>query len=168
VTHDQEEAMIMSDRICLMNEGRIEQVGPPAELYFRPRTVFAADFLGESNLLDTTVAGREGDVAVLHAGAGATFRAPAVSTLHAGARAKLLVRPERLALLAPGEDAANVLDGTLREVILVGGVTKYYVTLADGRTVCATRLTAGPPGAPAAGGKVRVGWAVESGVLLLA
>jgi putative spermidine/putrescine transport system ATP-binding protein len=168
VTHDQEEAMIMSDRICLMNEGRIEQVGRPADLYFRPRTVFAADFLGESNLLDATVAGVEGDVAVLQAGAGATFRAPAVPALRPGAPVKLMVRPERLALLAPGEDAANVLDGTLREVILVGGVTKYYVTLADGRTVCATRLTAGPPGTAAAEGKVRVGWPIESGVVLLA
>jgi putative spermidine/putrescine transport system ATP-binding protein len=167
VTHDQEEAMIMSDRICLMNEGRIEQVGPPADLYFRPRTVFAADFLGESNLLDATLAGTEGDVAVLHTGAGATLRAPAVPALRPGARVKLMVRPERLAVLAPGEDAANVLDGTLREVILVGGVTKYYVTLAEGRTVCAARLTAGPPGVSAAEGKVRVGWAVDSGVLLL-
>jgi putative spermidine/putrescine transport system ATP-binding protein len=167
VTHDQEEAMIMSDRICLMNEGRIEQVGPPADLYFRPRTVFAADFLGESNLLDATVAGVEGDVAVLQAGAGATFRAPAVPALRAGAAVKLMVRPERLALLAPGEDAANVLDGTLREVILVGGVTKCYVTLPDGRAVCATRLTAGPPGTTPAEGKVRVGWPIESGVVLL-
>jgi putative spermidine/putrescine transport system ATP-binding protein len=166
VTHDQEEAMIMSDRICLMNEGRIEQVGPPADLYFRPRTVFAADFLGESNLLDATVAGVEGDVAMLQAGAGATFRAPAAPALGPGAPVKLMVRPERLALLAPGEDAANVLDGTLREVILVGGVTKYYVTLADGRAVCATRLTAGPPGVASAEGKVRVGWAIDSGVLL--
>ena len=55
VTHDQEEAMTMSDRICLMNDGRIEQLGSPAELYFRPRTLFVADFLGESNLLPARV-----------------------------------------------------------------------------------------------------------------
>ena len=55
VTHDQEEALAMSDRICLMNEGEIEQVGAPSDLYFRPRSVFAADFLGESNLLDAVV-----------------------------------------------------------------------------------------------------------------
>ena len=50
VTHDQEEAMVMSDRVCLMNEGRIEQIGSPSDLYFRPESIFAADFLGESNL----------------------------------------------------------------------------------------------------------------------
>jgi putative spermidine/putrescine transport system ATP-binding protein len=166
VTHDQEEAMIMSDRICLMNEGRVEQVGSPAELYFRPRTVFAADFLGESNILEATVAGIEGDVLLLRGGAGATLRAPAAAGHRPGSRVRLVVRPERLALLGPGEDAANVLDGTLREVILVGGVTKYYVTLADGRAVSATRLTAGPPGSTPADGKVRVGWTVESTVVL--
>ena len=166
VTHDQEEAMIMSDRICLMNEGRIEQIGSPAELYFRPRTVFAADFLGESNILEATVTGIEGEVVLLHGGAGVTLRAPAAPGLGPGDRVKLVVRPERLALLGPAEDAPNVLDGALREVILVGGVTKYYVTLADGRAVSATRLTAGPPGSISADGKVRVGWTVESTVLL--
>jgi len=165
VTHDQEEAMIMSDRICLMNEGRIEQVGSPQELYFRPRTRFAADFLGESNLLDATLAGREGAAAVL-AVAGAGLRAPAPPDLPAGARVTLVVRPERIRLLGPGEDAPNVLDGVLREVILVGGMTKYYVTLGDGRTVSATQLTAGPPPAARGDAKVRVGWDVESAVVL--
>jgi putative spermidine/putrescine transport system ATP-binding protein len=166
VTHDQEEAMIMSDRICLMNEGRIEQMGSAAELYFRPRTLFAADFLGESNLLDATVAGLEGGVLVLHGPGGATVRAPAAPGVATGDRVKLVVRPERLALLGPGEDAANVLDGVLRDVILVGGVTKYYVALGDGRTVSATRLTAGPPGPLAPNAKARVGWAIDSAVAL--
>jgi putative spermidine/putrescine transport system ATP-binding protein len=166
VTHDQEEAMIMSDRICLMNEGRIEQIGAPSELYFQPRTVFAADFLGESNILEATVAGTDGEVVLLHRVPGATFRAPAPSSARPGARVKLMVRPERLVLLGPGEDAPNVLDGVLREVILVGGVTKYYVTLADGRAISATGLTAGPPGAVSPDGKVRVGWSIESTVVL--
>src|SRR5476649_480647 len=61
VTHDQDEAMVMSDRICLMNHGKIKQIGTPADLYFRPNSVFVADFLGESNLLDAVVTGRSGD-----------------------------------------------------------------------------------------------------------
>jgi putative spermidine/putrescine transport system ATP-binding protein len=168
VTHDQEEAMIMSDRICLMNEGRIEQVGSPTDLYFRPRTLFAADFLGESNLLEATVVAIEASTLVLSGTAGATLRAPLAAGVRPGDRVKLVVRPERLALLGPGEDAANVLDGVLREVILVGGVTKYYVTLGDGRAVSATRLTAGPPGPLTTEAKVRVGWAVDGGVVLAA
>jgi putative spermidine/putrescine transport system ATP-binding protein len=166
VTHDQEEAMIMSDRICLMNDGRIEQVGSPHELYFRPRTVFAADFLGESNILEATVAGTDGEAVLLRGVAGATIRAPARADLAGAGRVRCMVRPERLAVLGPGEDAANVLQGVLREVILVGGITKYYVTLPDGRVVSATRLTAGPAGATAPGSAVRLGWSVDSSVLL--
>jgi putative spermidine/putrescine transport system ATP-binding protein len=166
VTHDQEEAMIMSDRICLMNDGRIEQVGSPQELYFRPRTLFAADFLGESNMLDATVLAVEGDHLVLGGAAGAGFRAPAAPGVRPGDRVKLVVRPERLALLGPSEEAENVLDGVLREVILVGGVTKYYIVVGDARTVSAAQLTAGPPGRIAADAKVRVGWATDSGVVL--
>ena len=147
VTHDQEEAMIMSDRICLMNDGRIEQIGPPHELYFRPRTVFAADFLGESNVLDVTVDSGRGRRRVLHGGPAQPSGprplpgAPAGRAREAGA-----CRPERLVLLAPGEDAANVLDGVLREVILVGGVTQVLRHPGRRAERCATtRLTAGPP-----------------------
>jgi putative spermidine/putrescine transport system ATP-binding protein len=167
VTHDQEEAMIMSDRICLMNEGRIEQVGSPADLYFRPRTVFAAGFLGESNVLDATVAGTDGSTVLLGGVVdGAVLRAPAAAGVRHGDRVKLVVRPERLTLLRPGEDAPNVLEGVLQEVILVGGVTKFYVRLGDGRTVSAARLTAEPPAAVAADAPVRVGWTVDGGVVL--
>src|SRR5204863_4300577 len=144
--HAQDEAMIMSDRICLMNEARIEQTGSPQELYLRPRTLFAADLLGESNRLDATVLAIEADLLVLGEAASADLRAPAAPGLRPGDRVKLVVRPECLALLGVGEEAENVLSGVLREVILVGGVTKYYVVLEDGRTVSATRLTAGPPG----------------------
>jgi putative spermidine/putrescine transport system ATP-binding protein len=166
VTHDQEEAMIMSDRICLMNEGQIEQVGTPPELYFRPRSVFAADFLGESNILEATVALADGACTVLAGVAGATIRAPAHPGVKAGDRVRFMVRPERLGVLDGTATADNVLQGTLRDIILVGGVTRYYVVLDDGRTVSATRLTAGPAGGGAPGTVVRLGWAVESSVLL--
>lgn len=158
--------MIMSDRICLMNEGRIEQIGSPPDLYFRPATIFAADFLGESNMLDATVVATEGGTAILAGVTDAPLRAPAPPGLRPGDRVKLVVRPERLAVLRPGEEAENVLDGVLREAILVGGVTKHYVSLADGRTLAATRLTSGPAGAVGPDARVRVGWAVESGVVL--
>lgn len=158
--------MIMSDRICLMNEGRIEQVGTPQELYFHPRTGFAADFLGESNILDAEVAGAEGDLVVLRTAGGATLRAPARVDLKDTGRVRVMVRPERLRLLGPAERAANELAGVLRDVILVGGVTKYYVTLPEGRVVSAARLTEGPGSAPSPGTPVRLGWAVESTALL--
>ena len=166
VTHDQEEAMIMSDRICLMNEGQIEQIGTPPELYFQPRSVFAADFLGESNILEATVAGTDGETTVLGGVAGATVRAAAHGGVKPGDRVRFMVRPERLGVLDGTASADNVLEGTLRDVILVGGVTKYYVALSDGRTVSATCLTAGPARAATPGSAVRVGWSIESTVLL--
>jgi putative spermidine/putrescine transport system ATP-binding protein len=149
-----------------MNEGRIEQIGTPPELYFQPRSVFAADFLGESNILEASVAETDGDATVLTGVAGATIRAPAHAGVQAGDRVRFMVRPERLGVLEAGASADNVLQGTLRDVILVGGVTRYYVALADGRTVSATRLTSGPVGAETPGSAVRLGWATASSVLL--
>ena len=168
VTHDQEEAMIMSDRVCLMNDARIEQLGTPDELYFRPRTVFAADFLGESNILAATVVGVEGAWATLRADAadGVTVRAPAEPGLAAGERVRFMVRPENVALLGPGESADNETAAALEEAILVGGVTKHYARLPDGTTLSATSLTGGPLGAVERGAAVRLGWTRERTVIL--
>ncbi|MBL8669556.1 MAG: ABC transporter ATP-binding protein [Alphaproteobacteria bacterium] len=165
VTHDQEEAMIMSDRICLMNDARIEQLGTPADLYFKPRSVFAASFLGESNLIDVTVAGTEGGRTAMRTADGTTLRAP-LAAVPAGAAAKMMVRPERLHVLGPTDRADNVIEGALDQVIMVGGVTKYYVKLKGDRTVSATQLTQGPVGGIERGAKVRLGWAADSTVVL--
>jgi putative spermidine/putrescine transport system ATP-binding protein len=166
VTHDQEEAMIMSDRVCLMNDARIEQVGAPEELYFRPRTTFVADFLGESNLLDATVLALEGDWAMLRTTCGATVRAPSEAGLAAGEPVKLMVRPENMSLLGPGESADNAIEAVLDDVILVGGVTKHYARLRDGAVVSATSLTRGPPRPVERGAAVRLGWPRERTVAL--
>jgi putative spermidine/putrescine transport system ATP-binding protein len=155
VTHDQEEAMIMSNRVCLMNNSRIEQIGSPADLYFSPRSVFAADFIGESNLLEAQVAG-----VLLRAKIREGF------AVQPGEAVKLMVRPEMLSVLQAGANADNVLEARLIDVILVGGVTKTYARLADGKLVAATGLTHGPLAAVAKDACIRLGWATESGVVL--
>src|SRR5262249_21181196 len=127
VTHDQEEAMIMSDRICLLNSARIEQIGSPTDLYFQPRSIFAADFIGESNLLDAKVAGIDGNEVTLNAAAGALLRARLDGrNPQPGDAVKLMVRPEMLSVLQEGMSADNVLSASLTDVILVGGMTKTY------------------------------------------
>ena len=168
VTHDQEEAMIMSDRVCLMNNSRIEQIGTPADLYFWPRSVFAADFIGESNLLDAEVASINGEEVTLNGAAGALLKArlDAGRSVRLGEAVKLMVRPEMLRVLQDGANADNVLDARLTDVILVGGVTKTYARLADGTLVAATGLTRGPLCDIAKDAGVRLGWAKESGVVL--
>src|SRR4029077_12192997 len=118
VTHDQEEAMIMSDRICLMNEGEIEQIGTPDDLYFRPCTLFAADFLGESNILTGEVAGFVNQTAVVKASGGIELRAPYDQRLAGARRVALMVRPERVSIrdartAPPVSEPHNALEGLL-------------------------------------------------------
>ena len=166
VTHDQEEALAMSDRICLMNLGEIDQLGTPDDLYFRPETVFAADFLGDSNLFESTVASASDHLVQLQGPGGVPIRAAPRGELREGETVTFMVRPENMHLLADGEDMANVVTATLWEVILVGQVTKYYARLADGTVVSATQLTRvdAPPAEP--GAEVRFGWSEESTLLL--
>ncbi|MCC6468890.1 MAG: ABC transporter ATP-binding protein [Alphaproteobacteria bacterium] len=169
VTHDQEEAMVMSDRICLMNDARIEQLGTPADLYFRPRTLFAAGFLGESNILDATVTAVENGRAVLRLAVGddALVRAVARDGVKPGQSVKLMVRPECLTVLGQGERAENEIQAGLKDVIMVGGITKHYARLPDGKEVVAANLTRGPVAQAAAGEALRLGWSADSSVLLV-
>jgi spermidine/putrescine transport system ATP-binding protein len=120
VTHDQEEAMTMADWIVVMNHGRIEQLGPPADLYERPRTAFVANFLGVSNLLAGTVAGPD---SVRLEGGDVLRVDPATLNGHTGA-VSVGIRPEKLRI--GGEDA-NRLSGTILESAYVGVSTQYLV-----------------------------------------
>jgi len=95
VTHDQEEAMTMSDRIAVMRAGRIEQLGPPEDLYERPTTAFVAGFLGVSNLLDGDVVGRDGDWAEVRLSDGSVLRAPS-DRVNGATAVRVGVRPEKL------------------------------------------------------------------------
>jgi putative spermidine/putrescine transport system ATP-binding protein len=164
VTHDQEEALIMSDRICLMRDGRIEQLGSAHELYFAPRTVYAADFLGESNLLDATVE-LLGEGVQVAAQGGITMSLPSMAAIR-GPRVKLLIRPEKLTLLAPGETAAHMAEGVIEDVIFIGGVTNFRIRLADRIFVTAKRLTAQRNLALASGTPARIGWSSEDAIFL--
>ena len=167
VTHDQEEALVMSDRICLMNLGEIHQLGTPNDLYFRPETVFAADFLGESNLLDATVAAAGRDVVHLKGPGDVVIRGSPRGDPREGAAIKFMVRPENIRLLGDGEEMANVITATLEDVILVGQVTKIYARLPDGTPITATQLTTVDLAPAESGSEVRFGWSEETTVLLL-
>ncbi len=165
VTHDQEEAMTMSDRIAVMREGRIEQLGTPEELYERPRTAFVAGFLGVSNLLDGEVLERDGALVAIRLKDGTAVRAPA-DQLNGSTTVRVGVRPEKLRVLA-ADDAAhpetstNSLDGTVIDASYVGVSTQYLVETADGHrlTVYAQNLeTSGASEVLADGERVRLTW----------
>ncbi|MCK6453721.1 MAG: ABC transporter ATP-binding protein [Alphaproteobacteria bacterium] len=167
VTHDQEEAMIMSDRICLMNDARIGQIGTPADLYFRPRSVFAASFLGESNILEATVAAVDGGRARLRLDDGTMIvAAGGADAVAVGAKVRCMVRPERVSVLATGAAADNVLDAVVKDVIMVGSITRHYAHLPGGQEMVATGLTRGDGGPAGRGTQVRLGWSADSTVVL--
>ncbi|HSB77548.1 MAG TPA: ABC transporter ATP-binding protein, partial [Candidatus Methylomirabilis sp.] len=133
VTHDQEEALTLSDRIVIMSHGRIEQIGTPIEVYQRPRTRFVADFVGVSNFIQGTVqATRETGVTVAVGTLGAVC-APSSEALPAGAPVLLCVRPESLVLARErAECRENTLEATIEEMIYLGPIVQVVVRLKDG------------------------------------
>jgi spermidine/putrescine transport system ATP-binding protein len=141
VTHDQDEAMTMSNRIAVMRGGRIEQLGQPVELYERPRTEFVAGFLGVSNLLDGRVTGRDGAFMEIELNNGRRVRAP-VDGWNVDSLVRVGVRPEKVRLRADSGDAstddereANVLEGSVTDASYIGVSTQYLVHTDAGPNV---------------------------------
>ncbi|OYD82866.1 spermidine/putrescine ABC transporter ATP-binding protein (plasmid) [Azospirillum brasilense] len=164
VTHDQDEALTMSDRIVLMNGGRIEQEGPPDALYFKPETVFSAEFIGSSNLIPGEVEAVETGTVTLRTALG-RFPVPAPDrTVRTGEPAVLLVRPENMEL-SDRADPTSVA-GRIEDSILLGGVVRHFVRCTDGSTVIVQELN--QPGRAGAhrDGVVRARWNAEHGRLL--
>ncbi len=159
VTHDQEEALTMSDRIVLMRQGRIAQVGTPRDLYDRPASRYVADFIGETNLLPGVVAESGGGLVALRVGE-ATLRAIGDGGL--GTEAWLTVRPESIDLAdgaSPGT-GRNLVTGTVRDAVYAGSSLRVHVTLPSGQRLVANvpsdrRVTLGAPAS--------LTWAVEHG-----
>jgi spermidine/putrescine transport system ATP-binding protein len=168
VTHDQEEAMVMSDRIVLMNLGQIVQVGTPEELYNSPSTVFAARFIGETNVLAGEV--REaGQAGVAVAVGGLLVHALPRPDLAAGRQVALSVRPERIGLA--GENGAerkpNRATGTVTARIFLGSAVKYEVDLAGaGAKVVVIRPAAEGGEARRPGEQVELAWSREDAVIV--
>jgi putative spermidine/putrescine transport system ATP-binding protein len=151
VTHDQEEAMTVSDRIAVMNAGRIEQIGSPAEIYNRPRTRFVADFIGEINLFE----GEWRDGAFVSKG----IRLPAQGGEWSGS-GTIAIRPERVWLTGP--EAA--LRGKIEIRTFISGQMIYRVALEDGRQVIVRQTDRGA--AQDIGARVGVDWMPDDVVIL--
>jgi spermidine/putrescine transport system ATP-binding protein len=163
VTHDQEEAMTMSDRIAVMRAGKIEQLGDPESLYERPETAFVAGFLGVSNLLEGEIAGHEGGMISIRLKDGTLIKAPAGSNGQTSVR--LGVRPEKLRVSSnDGQSAGtdvNAVDGTVLDASYIGVSTQYLVETRDGHKMTAYTQnleTAGLADLLARGAKVRLTW----------
>ncbi len=166
VTHDQEEALTMSDRIGVMDQGQLLQVGSPEAIYDRPRTRFVADFIGDTNLLTATVT----DPATATLSDGTTVRVAADEPR--GARVTVAIRPERVGLRRPDvvpDDSLDSFVGRVERVTFLGNAIQYEVTALAGDPPSHVRVRQGnAPGIEhfSMGDEVRVRWTPDSAVAL--
>jgi spermidine/putrescine transport system ATP-binding protein len=134
VTHDQEEALTMSDRIAVMSEGKIEQIGPPKQVYEEPQSVYVADFLGVSNLMDAVAEGGNG-AGSCRVRLGESVLDSAVGDTGARGPVKVVIRPERVLIEERGAPGSNAVPGMVERVVYVGPVIQMIVRLAPGESI---------------------------------
>jgi ABC-type Fe3+/spermidine/putrescine transport system ATPase subunit len=162
VTHDQEEALSMSDQIVVMNAGLAEQIGTPAEVYDTPATAFVADFLGKANVLQGSVEAMSGKIATLQLDAGQAIAMQSSSRLSPGARVAVVVRPQKLGI-GPAA-GANRLAGRVVSTSYLGGSAVYEIDIGKSPIVRANMVLNGP--ILREGEQVDLGFAPDGCVLL--
>ncbi len=153
VTHDQEEALTMSDRIAVMSKGVVAQLGNPIDIYERPNSRFVADFIGESNFLNGTVEGQHGNTVEVKLADGMVARAEHEKSLNKGQTVTVAVRPEKLHLLLNGVQTPhemNVMNGRIAEIVYIGTDTHYSVVFPNGQKVRVRGQNADPISRPLA------------------
>ena len=169
VTHDQEEALALADRIVVMNHGRIEQIGTPHAIYHEPHTPFVASFIGDCNFWEGTIAGRNGGEVAFDTSSGLRLLVADPCDHAVGEQAVVSLRPETVVLFEVGDETssrfANAVPGTLSEVTYLGARTDYRVRIDDGTSLRVTRQNAGDASTDpslVAGDAVTVAWQPSS------
>jgi spermidine/putrescine transport system ATP-binding protein len=164
VTHDQEEALTMSDRVVVMNSGRIEQSGRAEEIYERPRTEFVAGFIGVSNIIEGTVVSVQDHVSVI------SLKHAEVKVhgggVEVGERVRIMIRPEKISLTANGSE--GLISGRIHQGVYLGESTQWKVRIEDGQelTVLEQNREPSPSIASRVGQPVSLSWEPSSAVLL--
>jgi spermidine/putrescine transport system ATP-binding protein len=157
VTHDQEEALTMSDRIAVMNEGKVQQVADPATLYELPKNRFVAKFIGQTNVFSGTVESASADRVTLRTRAGSSIEAvaPEGETVEAGSEAQAAVRPEKVRF---GGEGDNVVPVRIKQVVYLGVSTQYIGELEGGGTLVLYQQNVHEGTGPREGDEVSVAW----------
>lgn len=167
VTHDQEEALVMSDRVAVMQDGDIHQLAAPAEIYNRPATAFVAKFIGETNFFEGKVVDVEAGLAKIEIGDGTILLVGAADARQRGQTVAVTVRPERIDIgtEAPA-DAANVIAGTIEFVTYLGSMASYRVRTGDDQCYQVTKPIIGEMPRFAEGEAVTLWWTPERGLVV--
>ncbi len=166
VTHDQEEALTMSDRIAVMNVGNVEQIGTPREIYDRPASVFVAGFIGQANLWPATVTERSGSTTTVEVAGRKLDVENDESGLAVGERGTFMVRPERVYVDANAAHPDRwTVEGTVTDLVFQGPVVRYEMRLQDG-TPAVAHVPARRDGLPLPGDRIQASWSDDACVLL--
>jgi spermidine/putrescine ABC transporter ATP-binding subunit len=158
VTHDQVEALVMSDAIAVLDRGVLQQIGPPLEIYRRPANQFVADFIGESNLLSGSISGAGEGGLLFTTSKGLAVRWAPGGRAEPSGSGHMVVRPEYVRLGAAAEEAANRYQAEILEVLYVGDLVKYRVLVESGDELVAKTLALSAGQQWVAGQRVTVGW----------
>jgi spermidine/putrescine transport system ATP-binding protein len=165
VTHDQEEALTMSDRIAIMDAGKVQQLADPRSLYERPQTSFVADFIGTSNALQLVVSKREADLAVVELADGARICVRCESA--PGDSVQITVRPEKIRIGGPDDDATRSrVRGTVVERIYLGSLSQVLVEFATGERLVVHELNDDFVSTVEAGDPIELSWAARHSLLV--
>ncbi len=172
VTHDQEEAITMSDRIAVMSDGKVQQIGPAREIYEQPNNRFVADFIGETNFIDGTVVDSDSNSTVLESD-DVKLAGRSKVKMAVGDKATLAIRPEKIVLsLKTGflntDSETITLDGTIRDIIYIGTDTRYQVVIPTGDKLFVRVQNLGRPEDIAfnKGDEVHVQWRINNAQVL--
>ncbi len=144
VTHDQEEAMTMADRIAILDKGEVMQVATPAEVYEAPGSRFVANFVGNVNMFEGKVASRSGDAVRITGSSGAEIKVVNAGNAAAGSTVAFAIRPEKIKVSSkkPPNGAGNAMEGEIYDIAYLGDMTVYHVKLGDGQIVRASAMNA--------------------------
>jgi putative spermidine/putrescine transport system ATP-binding protein len=167
VTHDQTEAMALADRIAVMGDGKIEQIGTPEEIYRRPVSEFVATFIGKTNLLDGTIRQVSNGIGLVGLDGGGSAEATVVGQYRPGTRVRLGVRPESVTTAPVGDRADAIgLRGTIEQRQFLGNVVQYLVRGDNGGELLVERAQGSA--VLECGARVSLGWRSEDAILLKA
>ncbi|CCH50309.1 ABC transporter ATP-binding protein [Pseudodesulfovibrio piezophilus] len=164
ITHDQSEALVMSDRVAVMNNGRFEQIGTPQELYGQPKTPFVAQFVGDNNRWSGRITESIGDEVMLSTDEGYTFRTRIHASCRSGARVNLFLRPEAMRIEPRDRDGLNIFGVTVKGILFDGANSRLLTVTKEEHELIVTLPQNRKFDHIVAGDKITVGWHPEAGI----